>query len=51
MMTLVTTMLFRRSGQNPYLLRAFEFGYIVTSPIATIFRRSPQNISFVHNDS
>jgi len=31
------TTLFRRSRQNSYLLRAFVFGYIVTSPVATLF--------------
>ena len=39
--------LLRRSRQNYYDLRAFEFGHIVTSPIATFLRRSPQIILFV----
>jgi len=41
--------LLRRSRQNDYDLRAFEFGHIITSPIATFLRRSAQIILFVKN--
>jgi len=44
------TRLFRRSRQNSYLSRAFEFGYIVTSPITTLFV-GPRTIFCVYNDS
>jgi len=39
---------FRRFRQNFYLLPAFEFGYIVTSPYSDAFYWSPKNILFVY---
>jgi len=49
-MTSAETTPFRRSRQNSHVLRAFDFGYLVTSLIVTFFV-GPQNILFVYNDS